>query len=160
MKRKFKDLSVREVLALAVVVEDANTQRFATLANMYDNYDEELYKLFCTLRDEEIDHMRILMEEWKRRFGDEPRPDIGENDVEDVIEAVDLEHGEHGIFDDLDRAGALKLVEISERNALNMYKMAARETTDPGLKALYLDLAAMEEGHANAVDLMGKSGTS
>jgi rubrerythrin len=158
MKRKFKDLDVKEVLALAISVEDTNTQRFGTLADMYQDFDDELYKLFCTLRDEEVDHTRILNEEWKRRYGDEPKPAISESDIDDVIEAVDLEHGEHGIFDDLDRAGALKLVEISERNALNMYKRAAAESTDPGLKALYLDLAAMEEGHADAVDDMGKSG--
>lgn len=151
MTRRFEELNAREVLALAIAVEEANTSRFNTLAGMYDGYDEDLYNLFLKLRDEEVHHRRILEEEWSRRFGEEQKPEIREEDVRQVIEAVDLEDGEHAIFDDLSREKALRLVEISEDAAQKFYRTAAARCSDPGLKALYVDLAAMEESHIESL---------
>jgi rubrerythrin len=151
LKRRFEELNAQEVLALAIAVEEANTSRFKTLADMYEGYDQDLRNLFLTLRDEEIHHKKILEEEWKRRFGDEPKPQIDEADVRGVIEAVDLEEGEHAIFDDLSREKALRLVEMSEDAAQKFYRSAAARCSDPGLKALYVDLAAMEAGHIESL---------
>jgi rubrerythrin len=151
MRRRFEELEPREVLALAIAVEESNTARFQTLASLYEGYDESLLKLFQELRDEEIRHTTMLCDEWKRRFGDEPRPQICEADVEGVVEAVDVENGEHAIFDDLSREDALALVEKAEVSAQKFYEAAASQCTEPGLHALFLDLAAMEVGHVEAL---------
>jgi rubrerythrin len=151
MRRKFEDLNIREVLALAIAVEEANEERLGSLADFFCGHDEDLYSLFVKIRNDEVQHARILNNEWHRRFGDEPKPSLNENDVESVIEAVDVEHGEHAIFNDLTRDSALQLVIKSERSAKRFYKTSAKRCADPGLKALYLDLAAMEEGHIIAL---------
>jgi rubrerythrin len=152
LHRRFEELSREEVLALAISVEEANSSRFATLADMYDGYDADLHALFTRLRDEELRHAHMLEREWQRRFGDGPRPAIRESDVEAVIEAVDLEHGEHAIFDDLSRVDALRLVERSEQAAYRFYQDAAAASDDPELEALYLELAAMEKRHVGALE--------
>jgi rubrerythrin len=152
LRRKFEDLDLHEVLALAAAVEEANTMRFTTLAELYDGYDQELHELFTHLREEEIRHTKILHDEWQRRFRDRPKPAISESEIEGVVEAVDLEHGEHAIFDDLTRESALRLVRASEFAARRFYEAAAERCPDPGLKALYLDLAAMEDGHVETLE--------
>ncbi len=151
MRRRFDELEPPEVLALAIAVEESNTARFQTLASLYEGYDESLRELFQGLRDEEIRHTTMLRDEWKRRFGDKPQPQICEADVEGVVEAVDLENGEHAIFDDLSREDALALVEQAELSAQRFYEEAAAHCAEPGLRALFLDLAAMEVGHVEAL---------
>jgi rubrerythrin len=155
MTRKFSDLTPREVLALAIDVEQRNAGRFETLADLYTDYDEEVRKLFLRLRDEELDHGARLEEAWSLHFGAEPKPAIVEADVREVVEAVDLADGEHAIFDDLRVEDALALARRAEEAAQAFYARAAQASTDPTLRALYEELAAIEASHIAAVTAQG-----
>lgn len=153
--RRFHELDDREVLSLAIAIEEANAKRFETLAGLYEAFEEHVHLFFLLLRNEELAHMQLLDEEWTRRFGRAARSAIQETDVYEVIECVDLEDGEGAIFDDLDLPAALKLVERVENGAWQFYRMAAENSTNSGLKALYIDLAAMEQEHAERLLAFG-----
>lgn len=164
MKRRFEDLSPEEVLALAIDVEQRNAERFETLADLYADYDAEVQELFLRLRDEERAHAARLEEAWSRRYGNAPKPQLGEEDVRGVVEAVDLEHGEHAIFDDLKVEDALGLARRAEEAAQAFYRRAATASRDDSLRGLYEELADFEAEHISAVDAQrvpgaGKKGT-
>ncbi len=150
MLRLIEDLQPKEVLALAIAVEEANASRFEALANFYAGCDESLRVLFAQLHDEEVQHAQMLLSEWERRLGSSPRPNVREEDVEGVIEAFDLED-DGSFLNDLKREDALRHVENAEHAAKQFYEEAASRCTDPALHALFLDLAIMEADHADAL---------
>lgn len=149
--KRFQDLTPREVLTLAIDVERQNAGRLETLADLFTDYDAEVRALFLRLRDEELDHGAMLERAWTERFGNEPRPAVGEIDVEEVVEAVEVEHGEHAIFDDLKVEDALRMVRRAEEAAHAFYVKAAERTTDETLRRLYQELADMENNHIASV---------
>jgi rubrerythrin len=153
---KFEDLNPKEVLALAMEIERNNAERLESLANLYMNEREEIAKYFSTLSKEELDHLRILNEYWTDQFGNEVPPEINELDVAGVIEAVEVENGEHMIFDDLTIEDALRLVKQAEKNAEQFYKAASAATDDDILKSLYDKLADLEAAHNAAIDRFGE----
>jgi rubrerythrin len=154
---KFEDLNPKEVLALAMDIERNNAERLESLANLYMNEREEIAKYFSTLSKEELDHLRILNDYWIEQFGNEQVPEINEMDVVGVIEAVEVENGEHMIFDDLTIEDALWIVKQAEKNAEQYYKAASAATDDEMLKSLYDRLADLEATHNAAIERFGKT---
>jgi rubrerythrin len=154
MKRSFQSLSDIEVMAVAIDVERNNAGRFQALADTYIDYNEELYRFFKSMAEEEVEHEEVLEKMWKEKFADESKPDIGENDIEDVIEAVDMEHGEHLLFDDVKLQDAMQMVYKAETTARKFYQLAAQSATDKNLKKLYEQLAELENGHVDNIELL------
>jgi rubrerythrin len=146
MARAFKDLSPKEVLALAVGVERANTERFRAFAGMFRGYDEAVAERFEELAREEEEHERLLLEQFQRRFGQE-MPAIDETDVRGVIESPDMDDGEHLIFGSLNPVMVYQLALQAEVGAQEFYRRAADGATDPALSSLYKELADMEDDH-------------
>lgn len=149
--RRFQELSAPEVLALAIDVERSNAGRLETLADLFTDYDADVHALFLRLRDEELAHRAMLERAWTERFGNERLPVISEIDVEGVVEAVDVEHGEHAIFDDLKVEDALRMVQRAEEAARAFYIRAVESTADETLRRLYQELADLENDHVAAV---------
>lgn len=88
-------------MALAIRVETNNAARIQSLEEWYTDYDLNLQEYFKRLYHEELDHKRLLERKWEERFGDQSLPEIQEQDVREVVEAVDVFHGEQHLFDDL-----------------------------------------------------------
>jgi rubrerythrin len=160
VKRRFEELSPEEVLALAIDVEHRNAERFETLADLYADYDAEVRGLFLSLRDQERAHAAQLEQAWSERYGNAPKPQLGEEDVRCVVEAVDLAHGEHAIFDDLDAEAALGLARRAEEAAQMLYRRAIDAAPDESLRELYEELADLEAKHVSAVDAQRASSVS
>ena len=152
MKRSLNSLSAKEVLALAIDIEKNNAERFETIANMYVDYDQNLYHFFMELKNEELDHLILLEARWRGEFGAYPRPLINEMDIEEVIEAVDLIHGEHNLFDDITKEEAMQIALKTERAARNFYMQAADLVEEEKIKSMFLMLAEFENSHVEKLN--------
>ena len=116
--RSFSDLSAREVLALALDVERNNAQRIQKLADLHIGRDVAVQRVLLDMRDEELEHERMLEDVWRGRFGDEAKPPIKEIEVREVIEVVDVEAGMEFPLDETDVSDALDLVHRAGRRGL------------------------------------------
>jgi len=154
MKHLFKDLSLEEILALAVQIESNNAERLQTIADLYSDYDKSIQKYFEAIKLEELNHKRFIEDLWVKKLGDKPIPIVSEDIVNDVIEAFDVDSGEHFIFDDVTLENAHGMVEKAEREAYLFYLKAAAVVEDMEVKNLLSELAAIEYGHM--VNIPGK----
>ena len=70
MARNFKDLSEREILALAISSEETDARIYADFAaGLKDDYPATA-QVFKEMEAEEDGHRRKLIEEYRRRFGE------------------------------------------------------------------------------------------
>ena len=151
MIRSFSDLTVIEILALAVKVEKNNAERLQALVDYYTDYDEELKKNFTRMKEEELQHLKLLKQKWWERYGDQPIPVIDEDHIKEVVEAIDVNHGEHLIFDDLTLDDAKRMVIEMEKGAYMFYLRAAGAVEDQDVKNLLSELASLEYQHLERV---------
>ena len=152
MKRSIKDLSLQEILSLAMEIEKNNAQRFKVLAEMYLNFDEKLYSYFNGLEKEELDHLAILNLRWQTKYGPLPVPRVNKMEIKEVIETVDVEHGEHQLFDDISIEDAFRIARSAEIHAREFYLQAAKSVNDTDLKNLFNELAEFENSHVQSLD--------
>ncbi|MBC7138451.1 MAG: rubrerythrin family protein [Defluviimonas sp.] len=147
-RRKFNDLSEREVLALAISSEEDD-------ARIYRSYAERLRadygasaEVFEKMAAEEDEHRRRLIETFRARFGE-------------VIPLIRREHVAgyyarrpvwliEGLGLDRVRAEAAAM----EQDAARFYTLAAQRSTDAATRALLGDLAAAEAGHKALADAL------
>jgi rubrerythrin len=147
MTRKIKDLSPKEVLALAIHVEQANGRRLRNFAHAFDGYDQVVADKFNELAAEEDLHEKWLQEKYKKMFKD-PLPDVREFDVEEVVEAVEWDDSEHMIFDSLKAENVFQLALNAETGARGFYLQAAQVVAkDKELAKLFQELSGMEDEH-------------
>ena len=132
--RSFDSLSEREILALAISLEEEDERVYADFAEgLRDDFPGSA-AIFEGMRDEESDHRRRLIELHQQRFG-EHIPLIRRHDVKGfvhrrpvwLIRPLGLE-----------RAQAGRTMEIESRR---FYERAAARTCDTGLRQLLDDLA-------------------
>lgn len=152
MGRSISDLQPHEVLALAIAVESRNAERYATFAHIFATYNDEASGLFAEMRDEELVHRTVLQEMYRSRYGDRPCH-LDEADVDEVVEAVDVDDAEHMVFNSLTRRRALEAALRSEWAARQLYASLATTVQDEALQELYRRLAAYEEGHVAAIEI-------
>lgn len=145
--RKFYGLSIPEILALAIKVEKNNAERLKTFLNLFADYDPNLQSYLHQLYLEELEHKKILEQKWLDRFRNTPFPEIYENCIEGVIEAFDVSHGEHEIFDDLTVDQTMTIIRDMEKSAYLFYLRAAAAIDDMEIKSLLSDLARFEHSH-------------
>jgi rubrerythrin len=146
MARPLESLTAQEVLALAISVEARNAERFHSFAEWLSPYDEEVGHLFREMEAEEIQHREALFRLYRERYG-EALPTIAEEDLDEVVEAFEVPHGEHLIFDDLTQRAILEAGLRAEEGARGFYQRALEKATDAEVRRLYQELAAFEESH-------------
>jgi erythrin-vacuolar iron transport family protein len=140
-RRRFKDLSEQEILALAISSEEDD-------ARIYRLYAERVRKdfpasaaVFDGMALEEDEHRRRLIERHVARFGE-------------VIPLIRREHvaGFYArkpvwLVENLPLETMRAETEAMEHEAANFYTLAAKATTDADTRLLLGDLAAAEQGH-------------
>ncbi len=142
--KKFNELRPKEVLALAMEIERNNAARLESLSELYQDIRVEVAAFFSKLQKEELEHLGTLQKFWQERFGDEAPPVVEEMEVAEVIEAVEVEDGEHVLFDDFTLQEAIEAVHRAEVQAENFYRTAATSTHEIALKTLFGKLAELE----------------
>ncbi len=148
MKRKLQDLSPKEVLALAISIERSNQKALHNFSEMFDGYDDEVSRNFEEMSQEESSHEELLQSKFQKLFKG-PVPEVDNFDVEEVVEAFDMDDSEHLIFDSLKAKQVYQLAYEAEKRAKSFYEKAMKTVNDKELASLFKDLAALEGDHAS-----------
>ncbi len=147
MTRKISELSPKEVLALAVRIEQANGKLMRNFAGAFLSYDKNAAEKFLELAEEEDLHEAWLTEKFKRRFKG-LIPPINEFDVEGVKEVIEWDEPKSLIVDGVEADKVYQLALEAENRARLFYQEAGTVAADKSLMLLFRQLAKMENDHA------------
>jgi len=140
-RRRFKDLSEQEILALAISSEEDDGRIYRSYAELLREEYPASAAVFDGMAEEEDGHRRRLIDLHKQRFGD-------------VIPLIRREHVS-GFYARrpvwlVENLGLERIREEAaqmERDAERFYLAAAAQTSDANTRKLLGDLAAAEAGH-------------
>jgi rubrerythrin len=144
--RSFKSLSEQEVLALAISLEEED-------ARIYDDFADGLKadypataEMFRQMRAEEDGHRHRLIDHYRQKFG-EHIPLIRRHDVKGFVQRKPI-----WLVRPLGLAAVRKETELMEMETKRFYEMAARHSTDAGVRQLLGDLAEEERKHSHLAE--------
>ena len=141
MKRRFKDLSAAEVLALAISLEEEDARIYQEYARVLRPDFPVLAAKLDEMRLEEDGHRHRLIESFQQKFGKEITL-IRRQDVRGFVERP----SPHSLTP-LSPQEIRKRVEVMEAETERFYAQALRQVTDADLRQLLGDLAEVERGH-------------
>ena len=141
MARKFKDLSEREILALAITLEEQDGRIYADFADGLRETYPATAKLFEEMREEESQHRASLIETYRARFG-EHIPLIRREDVKGFVQRRPV-----WLMRPLKIADVRKQAEIMELETRQFYQKAITQVRDAGIRKLLGDLEEVERKH-------------
>jgi rubrerythrin len=147
--RRFEELSEREILALAISLEEQDARIFDDFAEGLKEHFPEQAEKFKVLRREEDAHRHRLLDLYRARFGDHV-PLIRREDVRGFVKRRPV-----WLTRPLGLKAVQKEAELMELETKQFYEAAARRTTDASLRQLLGDLAEEERHHATTAERMG-----
>ena len=142
MARNFKDLSEREILALAITLEEEDSRIYGDFADGLRETYPATAKMFEEMQEEESGHRRALIERFRQRFG-EHIPLIRRNDVKGFIQ-----HKPVWLIRPLGIDTVRKQAEIMELETRRFYECAMQRVSDASVRKLLGDLAEVERKHS------------
>jgi rubrerythrin len=152
--RSFQSLDQREVLALAVALEEEDARIFDEFADgLRERYPEQAEK-FRQLGRQEDTHRHRLLDLYRTRFG-EHIPLIRREDVRGFVKRQPFWR-----MRPLSLKAAQKQAELIELETKRFYEAAVRGTTDAGVRQLLGDLAEEERNHVEVAGHMSEGGLS
>ncbi len=142
MLKKFKDLTEREILALAIQNEEEDGRIFGEFADQLREGYPATAQMFDDMREEEAAHRDRLFTTFRERFG-EHIPPIRREDVKGFLKRrpVWLTHT-------LGANAARKHAQLMEMEAVRFYEKAADRVTHAGTRELLNKLADEERKHS------------
>jgi rubrerythrin len=142
----FDSLTEREILALAISLEEEDARIYEDFADgLQEDFPEQAAK-FRTMRKEEDGHRHRLLELYKQRFGDHV-PHIRRQDVRGFVDRKPI-----WLVRPLGLKTVQKTAESMEVETRQFYEAVARRTTDAGIRQLVGDLAEEERIHAHTAE--------
>jgi rubrerythrin len=142
MAKKFKDLSEREILALAISLEEEDSRVYADFADGLRETYPATAKMFAEMQAEESEHRRSLIETFRQRFG-EHIPLIRRQDVKGFVERRPV-----WLVRPLGIDVVRKQAEAMELETRRFYECAMQKVTDASTRRLLGDLAEVERKHS------------
>ena len=142
-KKKFKDLTEQEILALAIHMEEEDSQVYGDFAEGLRETYPSTAKIFDEMRAEESKHRQCLIDMYRQRFG-EHIPLIRAQDVKGFVERRPI-----WLVKPLGINAVRKQVEVMELQTRRFYERAMERTTDASTRKLLGDLAETEREHTN-----------
>jgi rubrerythrin len=144
--RSFKSLSEREVLALAISLEEEDARIYSDFADgLKDNYPS-VAEQFRALREQEDGHRHRLLTLYRERFGDHI-PLIRRHDVKGFVARRPV-----WLTRPLGLAVVRKQAATMEVETQRFYEKAARRATDVRTRQLLGDLVEEERKHATIAE--------
>lgn len=141
MAKNFRDLSEKEILALAVSLEEEDERIYGDFADgLRESYPGSA-AVFDEMRREESGHRAGLIEIFRQRFG-EHIPLIRRQDVKGFVQRRPV-----WLVRPLGLAAVRKQAEALELETRRFYERAAERVGDPSTRKLLGDLAAAERTH-------------
>jgi rubrerythrin len=141
VKRRFKDLSPAEVVALAISLEEEDARIYQEYARVLRPNFPDLAGKLDAMRLEEDGHRHRLIDLFERKFGKDI-PLIGRQDVRGFVNRA----SPHS-FRPLSPQEVRTRVDLMEAETERFYTRAAQHVTDAELRQLLGDLAEEERRH-------------
>lgn len=142
MAKRFKDLTEREILALAISLEEEDGRVYADFADGLREEYPATAKVFEEMIVEESGHRARLIDLFRSKFG-EHIPLIRRHDVSGFVARKPV-----WLFRPLGVHVVRKQAEIMELETRRFYDRAMQKTTDASIRKLLGDLAAEEVKHS------------
>lgn len=146
MLKKFKDLTEKEILALAISSEEEDGRIYGEFADALRETYPSTAQMFEEMRAEEVVHRDRLFEMFKQRFGDHI-PLIRRENVKGFIQRRPT-----WLVRPLGVNVARRQAHIMELEAGRFYAKAASRVTDRSTRELLNKLADEERKHQHAAD--------
>ena len=144
MLKRFKDLTEREILALAITSEEEDGRIYGEFADALRESYPATSEMFEEMREDEAGHRDRLLELFHQRFGDHIPP-IRREDVRGFLQRRPV-----WMSRPLGVKVARRQAEIMEMEASRFYSRAASRTTDVHIRELLNMLADEERKHIHA----------
>jgi rubrerythrin len=144
--RTFDSLSEKEILALAISLEEEDGRIYADFADgLREGYPEQAKK-FEALRADEDGHRHRLLTLYGERFGDHI-PLLRRQDMKGFVSRRPV-----WLTRPLGLNAVRKQAALMELETRRYYELAARRTTDAGIRQLLGDLAEEERKHQSTAE--------
>jgi len=148
--RKFDSLSEREILALAISLEEDDERTYADYAEgLRENFPASA-AVFDAMREEEAGHRRRLIEQYRTRFG-RHIPLIRRHDVSGFVTRRPA-----WLMQPLGLETVRKQAATMEIESRRFYEKASQRAQDAGTRQLLDDLANEERSHENRAEELEK----
>jgi rubrerythrin len=144
MLKKFKDLTEKEILAIAIAAEEEDGRIYGEFADALREDYPSTADMFEDMRQEEVVHRDRLMAMFRQRFG-EHIPLIRRENVKGFLQRKPV-----WLVRPLGVKVARKQAEMMELEATRFYARAASRTTDISTRELLNKLADEERKHTQA----------
>ncbi len=140
-KKSFKNLSEREILALAIQLEEEDSRIYGDFAEGLRETYPATAKAFDDMQAEESRHRQRLIEMYRQRFGDHI-PLIRRQDVKGFVERRST-----WLVRPLGINAVRKQVEVMEAETRRFSARALQHGSNPDTRKLLGDLAEVERQH-------------
>jgi rubrerythrin len=154
MAKQFKDLTEREILALAISLEEEDGRIYADFADGLRSDYPGTAKLFDDMQKEESGHRDRLLDLYRQRFG-EHIPLIRRQDVSGFVSRRPM-----WLVRPLGIHTVRKQVELMELETRRFYDRAVEQTTDASIRKLLGDLSQEERRHSAIAESLEEELTS
>jgi rubrerythrin len=141
--RSFNSLTEREILALAIALEEEDARIYADFADGLRSDYPAAAQRFQEMRTEEDSHRHRLLELYRQRFG-EHIPLIRRSDVKGFVQRKPV-----WLVRPLGVKAVRQATETMELETRRFYEKAASRTTDASIRQLLGDLAEEERRHSH-----------
>lgn len=149
--KRFADLDQREILALAISLEEEHSRIYGEYADALHESFPSSAKVFEQMAAEENQHRRWLIELFRQKFG-EHIPLIRRSDVKGFIN-----HEPIWLMKPLALEMVRRQAEAIEYETRNFYESALQHVTDASARKLLGDLAAAERQHESLASRLGQT---
>jgi erythrin-vacuolar iron transport family protein len=150
MAKRFKDLTDREILALAIALEEEDSRVYADFADGLRETYPATAKMFEEMQAEESGHRASLIEQFQRTFGNHI-PLIRRQDVSGFLTRRPV-----WLTRPLGIQAVRKQVEVMELETRRFYDRAVQQVSDASTRKLLGDLAEVERRHFQQAETLGK----
>lgn len=148
MAKNFKDLTEREILALAVSLEEEDGRIYGEFAEALRDNFPSTSELLYEMQKEESGHRTSLLELYRARFGDSI-PYIKRTDITGFVSRPSV-----WLVGPIGPKAVRSAVETMEKETRRIYELALAKTTDAQTRKLLGDLAEAEAKHSASAELM------
>lgn len=147
-KKSFKELTEREILALAIQLEEEDSRVYGDFADGLRESYPSTAKQFDEMQAEESRHRQQLLDTYQRRFGSHI-PLIRRQDVKGFIERKPM-----WLMRPLGINMVRKQVEVMEAETQQFYERALTRISEPSTRKLLGDLAEVERQHSEFAETL------
>ena len=149
--RSFESLTEREVLALAIALEEEDERVYSDFAESFRKDFPATASMFEVMRDEESTHRRKLIDLYRTKFG-EHIPLIRRGDVKGLVSRRAI-----WLTQPLRPEAARRQAATLEVETRLFYEKAASRTQDASIRQLLNDLAQDERTHEHKASQLGEN---